>query len=264
MIESYHLKGKTALVGGGSKGLGYACAFALGKMGANVIITSRNQSNIDIALQKMKTESIIAHGFSSDLSKLTDIKLLFEHITREHGAIDILVNNSGGPISGSFDTFSEKDWQIAFESILLFNIRLTNFAIPFMRKRQWGRIVNICSLTVKEPAENLILSNVFRTGVVSFAKTISKVLIKDNITVNNVLPGAFLTDRARELLKAASSQSGLTEEELINSNTNSFPIQRYLRPAELGSIVAFLCSNSASAITGTSIQVDGGFSHTLF
>jgi 3-oxoacyl-[acyl-carrier protein] reductase len=132
-----------------------------------------------------------------------------------------------------------------------------------MQKQEWGRIINITSLSVKEPAESLVLSNVFRSGVVAFAKSISKELIKSNITINNLCPGAFKTDRAKELIAKAAADTGRTPAEVEAENKQKLPLGRYQEPNELGAFVAFLCSDIAGGVTGTTIQIDGGISNGL-
>ena len=170
----------------------------------------------------------------------------------------------GGPKLGSFFSLTEDDWRNSFDSVLYYVIELYRLVIPIMQKQQWGRIINSTSLSVKEPAEALILSNVFRTGVVSLAKTISRGLIKDNITINNVCPGAFKTDRAIEIMQERSLRTGESLEEIEMDVVKNIPLGRYQVPEEYGDLIAYLASESARGITGTTIQIDGGKSKVLF
>ena len=190
-------------------------------------------------------------------------KDIVRKVIGKYGSIDILVTNSGGPKPGAFFTLNEEDWRNAFDSVLFYVIELYRLVIPYMKKNNWGRIINNTSLTVKEPPETMVLSNVFRTGVVSLAKTMSKGLIKSNITINNICPGAFKTDRAMELLHAKANTTGVSVKEVENNAVANLPMRRYQAPHEFGDLVAFLASDLAKSITGTTIQIDGGISKGL-
>ena len=251
---------KVAIIGGSSKGLGFACAKALAESGVNVIITGRSAESLEIAKAKLNSFNVQVDCLQGDMADREFNRKVVSFAEDKYGAVDILINNSGGPKAGNFMSFSEEDWQAAYESILLYNIRMTNLVIPGMKKRGWGRIVNIASLSVKEPADVLVLSNVFRSGVLAFAKSISKELIASGITINTVLPGAFKTDRAIELLTNAAAASGRTIAEVEKENASKMPMKTYLQPSALGETVAFLCSNSALGITGTALNIDGGIS----
>lgn len=257
------LKGRVAIVGGGSKGLGKGCALELAKKGADIVICSREEEHLRDASKDLEDLQVNVLTVRGDMSKAADNEKLINETLAKFGRIDILVNNSGGPPAGNFASFSEEEWENAFQSVLMYNIRMTTRAIPEMKKNNWGRIINITSLSVKEPAATLVLSNVFRSGVVSFAKTISKELIKSGITINNLCPGAFKTDRAKELIQKAAEDSNRTAEEVEQANVGNLPLGRYQQPEELGAITAFLCGESAAGITGTTIAVDGGISNSL-
>lgn len=183
---------------------------------------------------------------------------------KEFGRIDILVNNNGGPAVGKYNSFSDEDWTEYFHSVLLYNIRMTREVVKIMESNNWGRIINVASLSVKEPAASLVVSNVFRAGVIAFAKSISKELIKSNITINNICPGAFLTERARDIIKIRAIDTGKSVSEIEENNVKYFPQGRYQKCSEFGALVAFLCSEDASSLTGTTIQLDGGISNGLF
>ena len=186
-----NIKGKVALVGGSSKGLGKACATALAKEGVNVVLCARNEK----ALLQTKTEieslGVEVLALSIDMTSAEDNQRIIDETIRKFGRIDILVNNSGGPKPGTFRDISPDDLDNAYNSVLKYNIRMIQGCLPYMEKNEWGRIVNITSITVKEPAPNMLLSNIFRSAVVSFAKSISKELITKGITINNVAPGYF-------------------------------------------------------------------------
>ncbi len=255
---NFDIKGKVAIVGGSSKGLGKACAVALAKEGVNIVLCARNEE----ALRKTRTEieslGVEVLALSVDMASAEDNQRIIDEPIRKFGRIDILVNNSGGPKPGTFRDISDDDLDDAYNSVLKYNIRMIKGCLPYMEKNGWGRIVNITSITVKEPAPNMVLSNIFRSAVVSFAKTISKELIAKGITINNVAPGYFKTDRVTQLMQARSQAEGISMEEYEQKAIQDFPHKRYMDPQELGDLVCYLCSDQAKSLTGTTIQVDGG------
>jgi len=263
MIFNKFLRNKVAIIGGGSKGLGFGCAQELAKAGANIVLCARTEKNLNEAAKLIIELNTEVLALAVDMSNAEDNIVIIDKVKERFGRIDILVNNSGGPPAGKFNDFTEIDWSNAFQSVLMYNIRMTKFAVEMMKKNNWGRIINIASLSVKEPAESLALSNVFRAGVIAFSKSISKELIKYNITINNLCPGAFKTDRAKELIFKSAELSGKTPEEVENENLAKLPLGRYQEPEELGAFVTFLCSEMAAGITGTTINVDGGISNCL-
>ncbi|MBI3307889.1 MAG: SDR family oxidoreductase [Candidatus Melainabacteria bacterium] len=256
---------KVALIGGGSKGLGKGCAFQLAKEGVQVAICARNAETLkQTALSIEKSTDVKVLPIQADLSKTEDIRRVVQETLDTFGRIDILIANSGGPPTGDFFKFSEKDWENAYRSVLYYVIELYKQVIPQMRQQKWGRIINITSLAVKEPADNLILSNVFRSGVVSLAKTLSRELIQYNITINNLCPGAFKTERAYQLMADKAQATGEILEKIEEKAVKGLPLKRFQSPEELGDMVAFLASELAKGITGTTIQIDGGISKSLF
>ena len=255
---NFNIKGKVAIVGGSSKGLGKACAVALAKEGVNVVLCARNEE----ALQKTKAEievlGVEVLALSVDMASAEDNQRVIDETIRKFGRIDMLVNNSGGPKPGTFRDISTDDLDEAYNSVLKYNIRMIQGCLPYMEKNGWGRIMNITSITVKEPAPNMLLSNIFRSAVVSFAKTISKELIAKGITINNVAPGYFKTDRVTQLMKSRSEAEGISMDDYEQKAIQDFPHKRYMDPQELGDLVCYLCSEQAKSITGTTVQVDGG------
>ena len=259
------LSNKVALIGGSSKGLGKACAFQLAKEGVHVAICARGSKALEETADAIKkSANVKVLPIQADLSKTEDICKVVQETMNVFGRIDILIANSGGPPAANFFKFTEKEWENAFRSVLYYVVELYKQVIPQMKQRKWGRIINITSLTVKEPEENLILSNVFRSGVVSLAKTISRELIQHNITINNLCPGAFKTERAYQLMAGKAQATGETVENIEKKITESLPLRRFQDPEEIGDLVVFLVSELAKGITGTTIQIVGGIAKSLF
>jgi 3-oxoacyl-[acyl-carrier protein] reductase len=259
------LKGKIAIVGGSSKGLGKACAMALAREGAEVAICARNEKELNDTADQIRWKygtDVLA--LSADLTRYEDIKRLVNETMRRFGRIDILVNNTGGPTPGGFFDLDDESWEMGFQRLLMFTVRICREVIPIMKKQNWGRIINDTSFTVKEPADRLVLSNVFRVGVISLAKTLSRELGQYNITVNNVCPGSFETERMEQILEERSAKSGKSIEAVKAELIETIPIRRMQKPEELADLVAFLASENAGGITGTTIQVDGGMIKGLF
>lgn len=254
----FNIKGKTAIIGGSSKGLGKACAIALGREGVNIVLCARNLSALIDTQQEIESLGVQVLTVQADMSDAIDNERVVREAIYQFGGIDILVNNSGGPKPGTFRDITENDLDEAYESVLKYNIRMINHCLPYMEARGWGRIINVTSITVKEPSPNMVLSNIFRSAVVSYSKTISKELISKGITINNVCPGYFKTDRITQLIEKRSEVEGITEEEYETRNIANFPHKRYMDPQEFGDLVCYLCSQQAQSINGATIQIDGG------
>ncbi len=258
------LTGKTALVCGASRGLGYAAALELAAEGANVVLCSRTEADIRAAAERINAATgARTASVAADVADPGSAPLLVRTALERFGALHVLVNNAGGPPPGRFESHGDTAWQKAFELNLLSAVRLIRECIPPMRAAGWGRIVNITSVAVKQPIDGLILSNSVRAGVIGLAKTLSNELARDNILINNVCPGFILTDRTRSLFESRARNEGRSPEEIRESVAASVPLGRLGEPRELGALVAFLCSERASYLTGTSIQVDGGLLKAL-
>lgn len=259
------LRGKVVLVTASSKGIGRAVADLFASEGCQVAICARDKDSLINSAVEIKNR----YGGEPlwclcDLNKVKDIENTVEAVTEQLGPIDILVNNCGGPTTGYFRDLSDINWSQAFEQILLSVVRFCNLVTPGMILKEWGRIVNITSITVKQPIENLILSNSFRSGIIGFSKTISNELAKYNITVNNVAPGYTLTNRLYDIAVHKAKLTGKSHEELLADMSKEIPMNRLARPEEIASMVVFLASQHASYITGNTIQIDGGWTKGLF
>jgi 3-oxoacyl-[acyl-carrier protein] reductase len=258
------LENKVALVLASSKGLGFACAQNFYTEGANVIICSRFQKNLDLAKKKIEKNKSLGsnnqvYPIVADLGYEDQIANLVDGTLSEFGKIDILVHNAGGPPSGPINKITGEDWANSIDLNLLSFIRITNLVIPIMQNQKDGRIIAITSISVKQPLTNLVLSNTTRLGVVGYAKTLANEYGKDNILVNVVCPGPTLTDRMKELISKTSQETGKSEREVTKSWIEPIPLGRLGEPEELANLVVFLASEKASYINGTVIQVDGGF-----
>lgn len=252
---------KVALVLAASKGLGFACAKLLHQEGADVIICSRSEANLKKAVEEINKD----RGNNSidyevaDLKEEQQIKDLIDAVINKHGKIDILVHNAGGPPSAPIDKITEEDWESSIQLNLKSFITISNLVVPRMVKNGGGNIIAITSVSVKQPLQNLVLSNTTRLAVVGFAKTLVNEYACKNIRVNVVCPGPTLTDRMQEIIDMTVESTGKSEEDVKKAWTDQIPMGRMGTPEEFANLVTFLASDKASYITGTTIQVDGGF-----
>lgn len=258
------LKGKVAIVAAASSGLGKAIAKEFASLGADVVICGRNSDRLGQAVQEIKGETGRDIDMAvADVGRASDVAGLARHTLSIHGHIDILVTNAGGPPGGTFADFSDEDWQAAFEVNLLSVVRLIRAVLPSMKQQNSGSILNIISTSAKEPIPGLILSNVYRAGVVGLAKTLSRELAGNHIRVNNIAPGSIDTDRIRSLIAYRAANQGITVEAALQQASSSIPLGRIGTPAEFANAAAFLVSDAASYITGVTLQVDGGMVKTV-
>ena len=250
------LKNKTAFIAASSQGLGKAVAMELAQEGANLIINGRHKENLERTKSEIESgtnKKVIA--LSGDLSVAEQRDQVIASALQVYDGIDILVTNSGGPPSGKFESFKEQDWDNAYHQLVTSTVGLLNGFLPGMKQRHWGRIIAITSMTVKQPINNLVLSNSVRVSVVGLIKTLSNELAQYNITVNNVMPGYTETDRLKELIEKTPS---------FEAAKSEIPLGRFGKPEEFAAAVAFLASERASYITGVSLAVDGGWMKGLF
>jgi 3-oxoacyl-[acyl-carrier protein] reductase len=254
------LKGKTALVAAGSRGLGKAVAERLAMEGASVVVFARNADDVETCVQGIRdncgAESAI--GLTGDVTSLADIERVIAATEAQSGGVDILINNAGGPAPGGFDDLEDPHWQAAFELTLMSAIRLTRAVLPNMRAQRWGRVINVTSFGVKQPIDQLMLSNSIRLAVIGWAKTLAKELAPEGVLVNNVCPGWTETGRVEQLMAARAAASGRQPTDVANDIIADIPMGRMGRPEEFADAVAFLASERASYITGVALAVDGG------
>lgn len=258
------LKGKVAFVAAGSKGLGKATALALAEEGANVMISSRNEEEL---VKTVAEISEVAKGKINyvvcDITDENEIKQAISRTLSEFGTIDILINNAGGPPAGDFEKLSDENWYHAFELNLLSYIRFIREVLPIMKEKRYGRIINFASSSVKQPIPNLLLSNTFRAGVLGLSKSLSNEFGEFNILVNTVSPGRIYTERIEELDNIKAQKLGISMEEIRQQSENTIPLGRYGKTEEYGRVVAFIASDVASYINGSSLLIDGGMVKAL-
>lgn len=252
------LQGKTALVLGGSKGLGRGIADALCAEGVAVAMVSRGQEALDKAAAEIAARGGRAIGLSADLTQWPTVERAAQAARQQLGPIDILVNNGGGPPAARVIGIAPQLWEEQFHAMVLAFIRLTELVLPEMRQRKWGRIINVASESVIQPLPNIAISNTLRGAVVGWAKTLAGEVAADGITVNTLLPGAFLTDRMLQFQRAASEREGISPEEFLRRSARNIPVGRVGKPSEFGAAAAFLASPLAGYITGSMIRLDGG------
>jgi 3-oxoacyl-[acyl-carrier protein] reductase len=253
------LKGKVAIVGGASKGLGRACAQALAEEGMNVAICSRSQADLEKAAQEIRSSTgVEVLAFAGDLDKHETIQTLVASTVGRFGALHVLVNNSGGPPLADAHDASEEQWATAIQRSLLFFARMSREAIPHFRKAGGGRIINILASTVYQPIPKLALSGATRMGVIAFAKSLADEVGRDGILVNNVCPGSILSERMMSNVKARAQSLGVPLEDALKERAAETALGRIGEPKELAHLVAFLASEKSSYITGTTMRVDGG------
>jgi 3-oxoacyl-[acyl-carrier protein] reductase len=250
------LKNKVAFVAASSQGLGKSVALELAQEGANIIICARNKEHLEKTKQEIKNHTHKEPlALAGDLSVPAQREQIIKSALQVYSTIDILVTNAGGPPAGKIEELKQEDWDQAYNNLLASVVSLVNGFLPGMKQQRWGRIISITSMAVKQPVNNLILSNSVRASVVGIMKTLANELAMYNITVNNVMPGYTETERLKELIEKNPSFA-LAKGEI--------PLGRFGKPEELAAAVTFLASERASYITGVSLAVDGGWIKGIF
>ncbi|MAF09242.1 3-oxoacyl-ACP reductase [Candidatus Poribacteria bacterium] len=258
------LEGKSAVVCAASRGLGRAIALGLAREGADVTICSRDEGRIRQAAEEIAAETgANVHPVQADVSNPADAKRLIAEARSRFGQVDILLTNAGGPPPGGFFDTPVESYDEAHRLTLMSVITLVNEVAGEMKERGWGRIINLASLSVKQPVDGLILSNTIRAAVIGFAKTAATELAPHNVTVNNVCPGLIHTDRIAEIANARATANGTSEQDEMAAMAATIPMGRLGDPAEFANVAVFLASEAACYVTGATIQVDGGVVKSL-
>src|SRR5438105_904887 len=210
-----------------------------------------------------KNSNVTVVEIAADVSQQSGLDRVAKSALDRFGKVDILVTNSGGPPSGAFESFTEEAWESATRLLLTSAVGLTRAVLPGMKERRWGRILNVTSIAVKQPIDGLMLSNSLRAAVTGFARTLANEVARFNITVNNIMPGYTRTDRVEQLARAASEKTGSSLEDAYAKWEREIPLGRLGEPREFAALAAFLASERASYITGSSIAVDGGWIRSI-
>jgi 3-oxoacyl-[acyl-carrier protein] reductase len=253
------LEGKVALVTAASKGLGRAIATELAREGAKVVVSSRDGEALSETAGEIREETGAEVDYrAADLTSAGDIEALVSHAVDRFGGVDVLVNNTGGPLAGTFEDLDDEAWQEAFEQVLLSLIRCVRGVLPSMRERSGGRIVNVASSSLKQPIENLTLSNTFRAGINGLAKDLSVQLAPDGIFVNTLGPGRIATARTENMDALQAESRGVSVEEVRGEFEARIPLGRYGGAEEFARVAVFLASPANNYVTGQAILVDGG------
>lgn len=259
------LNKKIVLIAGASQGIAYATALAFAREGAIIAICSRSKKNILQAAENIQQETK-THVFAEavDLTQAEAIQNWVNSVINNFGSLHVCITNTGGPPHGAFMDLTDTQWHSAVDLTLMSAVRLSRAVIPTMKKQHWGRIIHLCSASVRNPIPHLGLSNSIRSAVVALAKTQANELAQDNILVNSLLTGWTRTERVNELMQARAKQEQLSVDEIIAKRQTHIPLGRMAEPEEIAAPVVFLSSTAASFITGTTITVDGGESRFPF
>jgi 3-oxoacyl-[acyl-carrier protein] reductase len=254
-----NLSGKRALVCGSSQGIGRACAIELASLGASVTLFSRNQASLEVVKAELNTEHGQSHHvLVADFSQPKQVKTAIGAHVADTGAIEILINNTGGPAPGLAISADSAAFTAAFDLHLVSNHHIVQALVPGMKEKQYGRIINVISTSVKQPIPGLGVSNTIRGAVASWAKTLASELGPFGITVNNVLPGATATARLDAIFAGKAKKQNISVEQVIINEKQTIPLRRFAAPEEFAAAAAFLASPAAGYISGINLPVDGG------
>lgn len=262
---SIDLSGKVALVTASTAGIGFAIARLLLECGASVAICGRDQKRLDVALESLAENQARLVALMGDIAEPAFLESFVAETTARFGTnVGVLVNNSGGPPPGDALQKSDNDWKTAIDTNFMSVVRMCRLVVPLMKKRKWGRIINLTSTAAREPAPGMILSNATRAAVAAYSKTLAHELGPFGITVNTILTGGCLTDRLNTLLQTKIAGTGQTMEQAIQEIENTIPVRHLATPDEFARIVLFLTSPEAAYVNGAAIPIDGGSSKSLF
>lgn len=259
------LEGQRILVCGASKGLGFAVAHTLLDEGAEVTIAARDAGTLEDASDRLEAATgKRPFAVAADVAKASDRESLVEKTRGALGGIDGLVANAGGPPPGPFESHGAEHWQLAIDLALGSVTHLSALVLPEMKRRRFGRIVQIVSIAGLEAVDGLILSNASRPAVLGFAKALAREVAPHGILVNSICPGIFMTDRVKELSQERARHRGITAQQYLDEFTSDIPLGRAGEPSEVGDLAAFLCSPRNTYITGAAITIDGGKTRRLY
>ena len=253
------LKGRVAVVAAASKGLGRAIADVFADEGAAVVLCARGDAALREACEAIVRRGGRAHGVVADVAVSGEPARVVAEAARVFGPVDIVVTNSGGPRSGTFELLTDDDWDAAVRTLLTSAVGFARAALPSMRARKWGRILNVTSIAAVQPVDGLMLSNSVRSAVQAFAKTLSNEVAASGVTVNNLVPGYTRTDRVVDLANQMAAAGETTPDAIAARWEAEIPMRRLGEPREFAALAAFLASEHAGYITGQSIAVDGGW-----
>ncbi|SDU94093.1 3-oxoacyl-[acyl-carrier protein] reductase [Microlunatus sagamiharensis] len=254
---------KVAVVGGATSGLGAASARALAEAGHDLLLWSRDQARLDATAADLAGTGVTVRTVAADAADPGAAAVVAEAAVEAYGRVDVLVLNAGGPPVARADEVTAEGLRAAFQLLAVTPVDLANRLLPAMRERGWGRVVSIMSSGVREPIDTLAYSNAGRAALAAWMKTLSRTIAGDGVTVNGVLPGRIATPRVASLDEAAAKRTGKPVEDVSRDSAASIPAGRYGRPEELAAVVAFLASDAASYVTGTTIACDGGSLRSL-
>ncbi len=252
------IKGKTALVLAGSRGLGQAMAVALAREGVQVAVTGRNTEALQQTVNMIEGVGGKALALSWDLADLAAIDAHVKAVEAKLGPIDILINNTGGPPPTTASGQDPELWQKNFNEMVLSLMKITDRVLPGMRERKWGRVITSTTSGAIVPIRNLAISNTLRAALLAWSKTLAAEVAAEGVTVNVIMPGRVATDRLRQLDEARAKRENISYEAVVSASLKTIPAGRYGDPKEYGDTAAFLASKNASYITGSVIRVDGG------
>ncbi len=259
------LRGKVALVAAASRGLGRAIAEELASEGVSLVLCARGAERLEQARAEIAAQyHVDARAVEADLSNTAGIERVVAEAKGGFGRVDILVTNAGGPPAGAFESHQWDVWARTVDLTLRSAVELTRAVLPGMKQRRWGRILNVTSISVKQPVDNLVLSNSIRAAVTGMARTLASEVAPYGITVNNILPGWTRTERVDELVQANAAKEGITAEQYRDRIAGEIPMGRLGEPREFAALAAFLASDRASYITAQSIAVDGGWIRSAY
>ena len=258
-----NLQNKTAWVFGGSKGIGRAIAIELSKAGANILLIARNKTALQKTLKELCVKRQQEHDFISlDMSNPDSVVAALKSYRNVH-SVDIVVNNSGGPAGGPAHTADLSEYVHGFYQHVLSAQAISRVALQQMKRKQFGRIINIISTSVKQPIPGLGVSNTIRGAMANWAKTLASELGQFGVTVNNILPGATNTERLHGLIEASSKNKNISKQSLVEKMKKDIPVGRFAEPQEIAGAVVFLCSDFANYINGVNLPIDGGRTKSL-